>query len=157
VAALVVLFTAHAFAADVQPFGPGSIEKIRQARAGKPFILSFWSVDCAHCPKELKALGELKRRHPRLDVVLVSTDSPAEIPALTATAERHGLGGVEQWVFADARPEKLRYEVDRRWWGELPRTYFSDGQGVEAVSGVVPEERLARWADRAAAASGATR
>ena len=38
----------------------------------------------------------------------------------------YGLGKVEQWVFADPMPERLRFEIDRRWYGELPRTHFYD-------------------------------
>lgn len=146
--ALVGLLAAPALAADMRPFENGSFQKIRQDRGDKPFIVSFWSADCTHCPKELQALGELKRRHPRLDIVLVSTDTAADPTVLAATTARHGLGDAEQWVFATDQPERLRYEVDRRWWGELPRTYFFDGNAVEAVSGLVPADRLARWALR---------
>lgn len=132
--------------ADVRPFESGSLEKIRAARAGRPFILSFWSLECAHCPKELRALGELVRRHPALDVVLVSTDTPADAAALAEFAGQSGLGRAEQWVFAgDA--QRLRYEIDRRWWGELPRTYLHDAaHRSEGVSGVIPAGTLAKWA-----------
>ncbi len=143
-----LLLTAFAVLAhaEVRPFESGSLAKIRAARDGRPFILSFWSLECAHCPKELKALGELKRQHPALDVVLVSTDTPAESSALAEFAAQSGLARAEQWVFAgDA--QKLRYEIDRRWWGELPRTYFHDSaHRVEAKSGVVSAEALADWA-----------
>jgi len=144
---LLLALVSLAAQAQVQPFEAGSLAQIRTAHAGRPFILSFWSLDCAHCPKELLALGELRRRHPRLDVVLVSTDTPAAAALLADFAARQGLAGAEQWVFADPQPQKLRFEIDRRWWGELPRTYFYDAaHRIEAVSGILPAERLARWA-----------
>lgn len=145
-AAVAALCIAGLAQADVKPFESGALEKIRAARAGRPFILSFWSLECAHCPKELKALGELARRHPALDVVLVSTDTPAEAAALASFAAQSGLARAEQWVFAgDA--QRLRYEIDRRWWGELPRTYLHDaGHRAEGVSGVISGEALAKWA-----------
>lgn len=134
-------------AAEVRPFESGSLDVIRAARAHRPFILTFWSIDCAHCPKELKALGELKTQYPKLDIVLVSTDNEAAAEQLASFAARQGLGGVDQWMFADPQPEKLRFQVDRRWWGELPRTYFFDAtHGMDGVSGLVSEERLRRWA-----------
>lgn len=130
----------------VRPFVSGSLAKIQAARQGKPFILAFWSIGCAHCPAELKVLGELKRRHPKLDVVLVAADTPDEAPQTALLAKSYGLGKVEQWVFADPMPERLRFEIDRRWYGELPRTHFYDrNHKVEAISGVVPEENLQRW------------
>lgn len=140
--------TAHvAHAAEVRPFDSASLDAIRAAHARRPFILIFWSIDCAHCPKELKALGELKRQYPKLDIVLVSTDNEAEAAQLAGFAAQQGLGAVEQWMFADPQPEKLRFAVDRRWWGELPRTYFFDASHrSEGVSGLVAPERLQRWA-----------
>ena len=40
--------------------------------------------------------------------------------------EKHHLNDVENWVFADANSQKLRFEIDPSWYGELPRTYFFD-------------------------------
>ncbi|MFN3397186.1 MAG: hypothetical protein ACK4ZS_01480, partial [Sulfurimicrobium sp.] len=57
-----------------------------------------------------------------------------------------GLGNTGQWIFADDMPERLRFEIDPRWHGELPRTHFYDrAHRVEVVSGVVPPPRLAAW------------
>ena len=130
----------------VRPFVAGSLAQIQTARQGKPFVLAFWSIGCTHCPAELKTLGELKRRNPKLDIVLVAADTPDDAPQTAQLARSYGLGMVEQWVFADPMPERLRFEIDRRWYGELPRTHFYDrNHRVEAVSGIVPEERLQRW------------
>lgn len=144
---LLLLATALATAGDVQPLLAGSTGKILAARSGKPFMLAFWSIGCAHCPQELRALGELQRRYPQLDLVLVSTDTPADATEIAATARGYGLAGNEQWVFAEDVPERLRAEIDSNWHGELPRTYLYDREHrVEAVSGVIPAKRLARWA-----------
>jgi len=133
--------------AEVRPFGPGSLQQIQAERSGKPFILALWSATCIHCPSELKALGELSRQHPGLDIVLVAADTPADTPQLERLAADYGLSRQAQWVFADAQPEKLRFAIDRRWYGEMPRTYFFDAQHRrEAGSGVMPVERLERWA-----------
>jgi thiol-disulfide isomerase/thioredoxin len=145
---LLLVLLAPAVMADtpVRSFVAGSLAQIQAARQGKPFVLAFWSIGCTHCPTELKTLGDLKRRHPKLDVVLVAADTPDDAPQTALLAKSYGLGKVEQWVFADLMPERLRFEIDRRWYGELPRTHFYDrNHKVEAVSGVVPEERLQRW------------
>ncbi len=133
-------------APDVRPFVAGSLGRIVAERQGKPFVLAFWSVSCTHCPQELRALGELKKRQPGLDIVLVAADSTEEAAQGAELATRFGLGRVEQWVFADEMPERLRFEIDPRWHGELPRTHFYDrAHRVEAVSGVVPARRLGAW------------
>lgn len=136
--------------AQVRPFVSGSLAAIRTAHAGQPFILSLWSIDCSHCPKELAALGALKKAHPRLRLVLVATDNGVPPTALAEYVAQHGLEAAEQWVFAGEQDERLRHEIDPRWWGELPRTYFFDAaQRMEGVSGLVPLQRLQQWATAA--------
>ena len=132
--------------AEMAPFIGGSLQRIERQHKGKPFILAFWSASCTHCPTELKALGELSRKYPKLELILVATDTPAEAPELDRLAQDYGVGRHARWVFADAQPERLRYEIDRRWYGELPRTYFYDARGVrQGRSGVQPAEQLEQW------------
>jgi len=135
-----------AAAAEPRPFVAGSLQEILAERSGKPFILALWSASCTHCPAELKLLGEMARRNPRLDVVLLATDTPEEAPQLHKLAADYGLARHAQWVFAHAQPELLRFQIDRRWYGELPRTYLYDAQHQrEGVSGLMSRERLERW------------
>ena len=127
----------------VRPFTGDSFAKIVSARTNRPFVVAFWSVNCAHCPAELRALGELRGRYPQLDIVLVATDTPDDVAAAARLAKGYGLGSAEQWLFADAIPERLYISVDRGWHGELPRTYFFDkAHQVEAVSGVISPDKL---------------
>jgi thiol-disulfide isomerase/thioredoxin len=148
--ALVILTTlagAYAQAAEFKPFVAGSMQQIRAAHAGQPFVLALWSLTCSHCQEELVQLGALQRRHPQLNVVLISTDTPEDADALTANLARHGLARAEAWVYADAFAERLRFEIDPRWGGELPRTYFFDrAHAVTACSGALAPAELERWA-----------
>ncbi len=133
-------------AGSVRPFVSGTLAKIAAERQGRPFILSLWSISCTHCPAELRTLGKLKGEHPSLDVVLVSTDDPENAARTAEIAAGYGLGSVPQWIFADDVPERLRFEIDRRWYGELPRTLFFDrNHRVHGVSGLVSQERLQQW------------
>lgn len=149
-AGLMLALSLSASAADaVRPFVAGSLASIAAERQGRPFILAFWSVGCTHCPAELKTLGKLKQANPQLEVVLVAADTPEDAPQTAELASRYGLGKAEQWVFSDAMPERLRFEIDPRWRGELPRTHFFDREHrVDAVSGVVAEAQLADWVKR---------
>jgi len=137
----------------LRSFVRGSMQAIYAEHQGRPLIVAFWSIDCLHCPAELKRLAAARARGAIFDLVLVSTDGIQESDALLARAAQLGLGAAEQWVFADAIPERLRHDIDRRWFGELPRSYLRSREGrIEAVSGVISEERLARWLDAAAIA-----
>lgn len=134
---------------NVRPFTAGSFSQVLAARQGKPFILVLWSLDCQYCPTELKILSELKRSHPKLDVVLVATDTVGDTPQLIARTESYGMGKTEQWVFAEDMPERLRLEIDGRWYGEVPRTYFYDQKHQREVkSGLVNKKVFEDWLSR---------
>ena len=144
---LALLTGAAAQAVELRPFVAGSMQQIRAAHAGRPFVLALWSLTCSHCQEELAQLGTLQRRHPELNVVLISTDTPDDAQALTATLARHGLVRAEAWVYADTFRERLRFEIDPRWGGELPRTYFFDrAHAVTVRSGALAPAELERWA-----------
>lgn len=144
-------------AAELRPFTADSLAAIKAQYAGRPFILSLWSVNwCGHCITELTMLGkvaaELNTRgtqakaQQKLPLVLVSTDTPESTPALQGTLKRLGLEGMDSWVFDDAIPERLRYAVDPVWHGELPRTYLYNARHQrEAVTGVLSEKKLKAW------------
>ena len=69
----------------------------------------------------------------------------AEVGAKLAEYLPGGLG--ERWIFASDDPDRLYFSVDRKWHGELPRTYFYDGAGgVRGMSGQVDAAWLANWA-----------
>lgn len=146
---MVVLLAAgavHAGDVVLKSFQRGSVQHIVEARDGRPFILAFWSVDCTHCRAELEQLARLANRHPKLDIVLVSTDTPAASADIRAALRRYGSPRAEHWVFADDFVERLRFEVDPRWYGELPRTYlYGPGKNREAITGKVEPGRLANW------------
>lgn len=142
----VFCWPAPAAAQELQPFVPGSYQRIVQGHAGKPFVLAMWSLTCAPCHDELALFGRLLKAHPHFDLVLVSTDSPAETAALRTTLRRHQIARAENWVFADGFEEKLRFEIDRKWYGELPRTYFFQADGTaRARSGRVDAATIEAW------------
>jgi len=139
-------------AESVRPFTLGSLERVLGAREGKPFILVLWSLECQYCPTELKMLSELKRSYPKLDVVLIATDPVSDAPQLISRTKSYGMDRVEQWAFAEDMPERLRFEIDRRWYGEVPRTYFYDQKHQrEAKTGLISKKFVEDWLVRNAA------
>lgn len=133
-------------AQEIKPLVRGSYQQIVAARHGKPFIVNFWSLSCSYCKVELAMLKKLARKYPRLDLVLISTDTPEEEKSVSATLAKFSLGKAEAWVFADSYTERLRFEVDRKWQGELPRTYFFSAKGeVNAISGELEQKEVEQW------------
>lgn len=146
---LALLFAAPVPAQPIHSFVSGSHAQILAQHRDRPLILAFWSLTCAHCQEEFALLRAFTRAHPEVALVLVSTDTPQESGAISATMRSRGLDGVSAWVFADDVPERLRFEVDRRWRGELPRTYLHRPDGsVQALSGKLDRKILDDWLGR---------
>jgi thiol-disulfide isomerase/thioredoxin len=143
-------FTKPAGSAEsIRSFTAGSFKQVLASREGKPFVLVLWSLECQYCPTELKMLSALKRSYPKLDVVTIATDTVSDIPQLVSRAESYGTGKFEQWVFAEDMPERLRFEIDGRWYGEVPRTYFYDQKHQREVKmGLVNKAFVEEWLAR---------
>jgi thiol-disulfide isomerase/thioredoxin len=144
-AALLLSLAAAAGAADKarpQPFRQGSMQAIVEKNADRPLVVNFWSLDCAYCHEELAVLREVAKKHPGWRVVLVSTDRAEESAKAAAALKKHGFEPSRTWIFAESPAEKLRFDIDRRWHGELPRTYFFAGGKRSAVSGRLKAEQI---------------
>lgn len=145
-AALVFEPTPALAAQEIRPFVRGSYQQIVTARQGRPFVVSFWSLTCHYCMAEMAMFKKLLKQHPELDLVLIATDTPEDQPSVSAALAKFSLGKADAWVFADSYAERLRFEVDKAWQGELPRTYLFGAKGdVKAVSGNLEREEMERW------------
>jgi thiol-disulfide isomerase/thioredoxin len=148
-ALLVVLASFGAHAADPQSFARGSWAKLSAAHAGKPTVIHFWGLTCAPCLVELPQWGKLLKERPDLRLVLVAADpQPQESERVSATLAKAGLGGAESWSFTDRFYERLRFEIDPAWAGELPRTAMVAADGtVTVLPGVADLAQVRAWLD----------
>ncbi len=132
--------------ADIRPFLADTLATLKAERAGQPFILALWSVDCPPCMVELAMLGRLKAENPELPLILVSTDNIALREDATDFLMDFGLDRMTSWMFADAFTESLRFSIDPQWYGELPRGYLFDSQHqAHAHSGIMSEQMVRDW------------
>lgn len=127
-AALLLVFCfanlGHAQEKPIKTFNSGSYQQILRENAGKPFILAIWSVDCPSCLKDMKVLYDIHQKHPDIKIVMLSTDPPNMMTEVQSILTKYQLDGLDNWIFGSDDTQKLRYEIDASWYGELPRTYF---------------------------------
>lgn len=143
---ILCLILPKVFAQEIKPFVRGSYQKIISAHQGKPFIVNFWSLTCSYCNVELAMFKKLLKKYPRLDLVLVSTDTQEEEKQVQAVLSKFSLDKADAWIFDDSYTERLRFEVDRKWQGELPRTYFFGANDeVIAISGKMEQRDVEKW------------
>ena len=133
--------------ADLRDFDARTWSELRARQAGKPFILALWSIHCEPCARDMPVWKSLTARHPDVDVILVATDPPSEHARVREFLRRFDPGRARRYAFADDMEERVRFAIDPRWRGELPRTYLIAGDGtMEGLSGAVDAARMDRWA-----------
>ncbi len=151
-AVLLVTLLGVAFAAEAtepRPFERGTWAKLREAQAGQPVVIHLWGLTCAPCLAELPHWAALQGARPDLRLVLIAADPVPQDPERVAgTLARAGLGNAESWSFADRFHERLRYEIDPAWAGELPRTVMIGRDGKATVlPGVADLSTVKAWLD----------
>ncbi|MCK5831474.1 MAG: TlpA family protein disulfide reductase [Methylococcales bacterium] len=130
----------------IKPFIKGSFEKIQKENNGKPYIIAFWSETCGYCMKELALLGKLSKKHPSIEIVTVSTDPFLEETTVNRILSLKNLSHVQKWVFADNYAARLYPDVDKKWRGELPLTYFFDRNNkMLKHMGTINKQELTTW------------
>jgi thiol-disulfide isomerase/thioredoxin len=148
--ALLVSASASELQPQLKPFERGSWQDILRAHAGRPTLAHFWGVTCGPCKAELPLLGAFMKDHPGVDVVMISADF---VPDLTAATQsmlaRSGLASAENWIFNDGFVERLRFEIDPAWQGDIPRTLLisSDGK-ITTIEGSAEMTDVEKWANR---------
>lgn len=101
---------------------------------------------CPPCRRELALLSAFSAKHPGVPVVLIVTDPSDNTQAVTQILDRFALPDAGLWRFGDAGNERLRYAIDPKWHGELPRSYLYDANGDRVgISGPLSDELLQRW------------
>ncbi len=136
----------YANESSYKPFVKGSFSQIQQENKHRPYIIAFWSVTCAYCMKELVLFGELMEKYPHVKLITITTDAFLEDEIIDQLLATKNLTGTETWVFADNYVERLYFDINPRWRGELPLTYFFDRKGeMLRHMGVVKEDELLEW------------
>ena len=144
---VLLLLASGVRAESTQSFSSGSLEQIVSSREAHPFIIIFWSLDCHSCLSELDFLSKQLNLHPEMDLVMVSTDAFDRQDAVEMMLAKHHLDTrIESWIFSKTSVQKLRYEIDPGWYGELPRSYFYDAEHQrKSLSGIVTEAHFMDW------------
>jgi thiol-disulfide isomerase/thioredoxin len=149
---IAALLPASAMAAgqtNLHPFVRGSWKQLTQAHKGEPIVVHFWGLTCGPCLAELPQWTAEQKKRPDLRLVLVDSSPFGDEPGqVWAALKRDGLTHIENWLFADSFEERLRYEIDPGWRGEMPYTLLIGRDGkITPVTGEMDFAKLNRWLD----------
>jgi thiol-disulfide isomerase/thioredoxin len=134
---------------EIRPFKRGSWQEILRAHAGQPTIVHFWGLTCGPCRVEMPQWGNLLRERADLNLVVIDADLiPNQVEDASDMLAKTGLAGAENWIFADPFTERLRFEIDPSWHGEIPRTVLiARGGKTTVIEGVADTVQVQSWLD----------
>jgi len=114
----VLIASAAAFGASpaLKPFERGTWQGVLRGHAGRPVLVHFWGVTCGPCKVELPLL------------------------------DKAGLSSTENFIFNDGFVERLRFEIDPAWQGDIPRTMLISRDGtITTIEGSAEIADLEKW------------
>jgi hypothetical protein len=133
-------------ALEFRAYARGEFANLVKAHAGRPFVAHYWSIACPACVAELPQWAKLIGERRDLDVLLINTDDEEMRERAAMRLEKAGLGGAANYGFADSFVEKLYFEVDRSWRGELPFTALVAADGTRTtVTGAIDDPDFIAW------------
>jgi len=96
--------------------------------------------------KELAMFGKLLKTYQNVEIVSITTDPFLEQQKIDDILSSKGLMNARKWVFADNYVERLYFDIDKRWRGELPLSYFFDRNNKMIKQlGAIKENELIEW------------
>jgi len=131
------------------PFDATDWLSIRAGLAGRPAIVHLWGVTCTPCVEELPHWVKFMQRQRSAQIVLVHLDT-VPVQKVEAALRRAGFNRGSSFVLRGMADERLRYQIDPKWGGELPRTLLLDADGSTkgSFSGSADFAALSRWIER---------
>jgi thiol-disulfide isomerase/thioredoxin len=136
-------------APELRAFVRGSWAEIRRTHTGRATVVHMWGLTCGPCRVEMPHWGKLLQQRPDLNLVMINADLVRNEPgAVSAMLARSGLTAAENWIFSDGFVERLRYEIDPGWQGQIPLTFLISRDGTTTtIEGVADLQEIRRWLD----------
>jgi thiol-disulfide isomerase/thioredoxin len=134
---------------ELRPFKRGSWQEIRRTHATQPIVVHFWGLTCGPCRIEMPKWGRLLQERPDLKLIAIDADLiPNEASLVSEMLAKTGLASAENWMFADDFVERLRFEINPRWRGEIPMTLLIARDGkITTIEGMADPAQVRAWLD----------
>ena len=86
-------------------------------------------------------LSKIHKDNPELKIIMLATDDESATDQIEQILKKNSVWDLENWIFAGDNIQKLRFQIDPKWYGEIPRTYFFNAEHErEGVSGVLTQK-----------------
>jgi hypothetical protein len=96
--------------------------------------------------KEFTFLSDVLAQFEGMKLITISTDPFLSSDFIQNLHQTNNLMNAETWVFSDRVREKLYFDVDKKWRGELPfMLLVNDKNQVTKHLGIMTQEKLVTW------------
>ena len=131
---------------EFKPYGRGDFDQIAHLREQRARIIHYWSVTCPACIAELGQWAKFINDHRDIDIIFINTDDYEDRERAAARLEKNGLSQATHYGFSDSFVEKLYYEADKNWRGELPFTVLISANAPRvSVTGALDDPHFVAW------------
>lgn len=138
-----------AYAGEPKPLVAGNWLQIQSDRtkADDALIVHLWGLTCAPCRVEMPEWAKLHSSKPATRIVFIHAErAPAKLESIAEFLMKSGLAEAENWYFADRFVDRLRYEIDPDWRGEMPMTLLISRNGkVKTIIGSADIDEVRQW------------
>ena len=117
----------YSFASTNKPirvFHSYDYETIVKSKA-KPFVMMFWSIDCPPCLSEMRKISTLSASE-KNKFVFIATDGHELKNEISNLLHQLDLENQNNWVIKSNEIDQITSIIDKRWYGETPRSYYFD-------------------------------
>lgn len=122
----------------IQMVDINQLKKAISRNKGKVVMVNFWATWCGPCVEEFPDLVKLYNKHKNNQFALIgaSLDSAGD-GAMVARFVQNQKARFPVYHIKVKDPGKFIEQFDKRWGGEIPRTYLYDktGKMIKAWSG----------------------
>lgn len=96
--------------------------------SNKTYLINFWAMWCAPCVKELPYIEALAKKHPGVEVLLVSMDFPEDIDAKLKPFLSEKNISSEVIILDDPDSNTWIDKIDSNWSGAIPFTIIYNSE-----------------------------
>jgi len=107
---------------EIPIYNFNALESLLYTKSEKTHVVNFWAMWCAPCVKELPIIQEYEKKHPDVEVLLVSLDFPKDIESkLKPFLKKKGITS-KVVLLDDPDANSWIDKVDPNWSGAIPFT-----------------------------------
>ncbi|QWD77441.1 TlpA disulfide reductase family protein [Polynucleobacter sp. MWH-Svant-W18] len=133
---------AYADKPGLKSYQMGDWSTLVKSANGSPIAIHFWGVTCPACVKEMPLWGSFLKGQPNAKVIFIQVDD-VSIESMQKMLAKAGLDKANNYYIAGSFDERLRYEIDPKWYGETPTTIFIDQKGkATRQTGLIDFQKL---------------